>query len=284
MIRDPVQKCKFKDAGMARAFPNYPNPATLVEEMQRNQVTRGIVLSIHRIGEIHKGVTLLTSTMGLVNAIAHGAWKAKSKLRAATQLFTNSELFLYYDPVRKSHKISDMRVISIFEGLSARMEKYLYACACAEIVIRGHGGGESREEIYLLLLNSLKSLNESKDEETDYVFLQFLIRFLTLAGYMPDESLCAGCGKNVPEDAPAFFHPGHPAFFCRDCQPQNSRGVNPGMRKYIGKTRTLDWRQAVTIRMERASAAGLKEILINIIESLIESPLKSIYLVMDKNP
>ena len=55
--------------------------------MNRSHSTDAIVLKNTRIGEIHKGVVMLTSDEGLVNAIAHGAYSQKGKLRGTTNLF-----------------------------------------------------------------------------------------------------------------------------------------------------------------------------------------------------
>ncbi|MBN1409575.1 MAG: DNA repair protein RecO [Spirochaetales bacterium] len=251
--------------------------------MQRNQVTKGIILSINRVGEIHKGVTFLSPELGLVSAIAHGAWKTKSRLRATTQLFGYSEIFLYHDPVRKNNKITDMRPIALFPGLSRDMEKYYTACTCVEVILKSHGGGESVRDIFSLLLSTLTWLDKEGAEGIGYIFIQFLFRFLSLAGYTPDLSSCSSCGKGIPEETAVFYHPGHPVFFCGECRGQNARVLNPGMKKYLLRTKKLVWPRAIGIKMEKESVKVLKEILINMTESLIERPLKSINLNEDNS-
>ena len=82
--------------------------------MSRNMTIRGIILKTTRIGEIHKGLTILTLEQGLVDAIAHGALKDKSKLRAATQLFSHSLFYIYSNPVKKSNKVSDIENYDLY--------------------------------------------------------------------------------------------------------------------------------------------------------------------------
>ena len=51
--------------------------------MERSISTNAIIIRRERFGEFHKGLTLLTSDLGLVSATAYGAYKMQSRLRYA---------------------------------------------------------------------------------------------------------------------------------------------------------------------------------------------------------
>ena len=110
--------------------------------MSRNIRTEAIVLKTGRVGEIHKSVTLLTPELGLVEAIAHGVYKGKGKLGGVSDPFCWSMSYLYYEPVKKNYKITDMECRELFERIRGDLGRYYAASLWAEVVIRSHAGGE----------------------------------------------------------------------------------------------------------------------------------------------
>ena len=175
--------------------------------MYRNYVKEALFLKKYRIGEIHKGVVILTPDAGLVHTIAHGALKLKSRLRTATEPFTYSKVYLYRNPVKDSYEIKDIEVKESFDYLYKSLVKFYTASLISEIVLKSFGGGRESENIFGLLLDCLRILNARKETEAVYVSCQFIWRFLTTSGLKPDISYCSQCGR--------FF--GYPAAGS-DCQ------------------------------------------------------------------
>ena len=56
--------------------------------MYRSISTHAIVIRRERSGEFHKSLSLLTTDLGLINAIAYGAYKMNSGLRMGSEPFT----------------------------------------------------------------------------------------------------------------------------------------------------------------------------------------------------
>jgi DNA repair protein RecO (recombination protein O) len=244
--------------------------------MSRNSITQAIVLKTNRIGEIHKGVTLLTKKSGIISAIAHGAWKIKSRLRAHTQLFSYVRVYLYYNPVKQSYKITDMESLLPCDAVIHSLKKYYTVSTCAEIILKSFGGGESVKEMFFLFLDVLKNLDRVREDESDFILIQFFWRFLVITGHRPDMTHCYHCGILIPDTSSIYSMKGIPGFVCKNCKHQDAVELYPGMVKYLGNTEQLPLGQAMCYKMIKESVTVLKAVLSDIIETCIETPLQSI--------
>jgi DNA repair protein RecO (recombination protein O) len=244
--------------------------------MSRNSITQAIILKTNRIGEIHKGVVLLTRDRGIINAVAYGAWKMKSRLRAYTQLFCYSKVYLYHNPINNTYKITDMEHYTSFGHISHSMRKYYCASLCAEVILRSYGGGESANDVFALFLASLRCLEEVKEEAVVFVLIQFLWRFLIFTGHGLEMDVCSQCGAGIEKTDTAFYEHGRSGFLCIRCRRMENEICNPGMRKYLAATMTLSLRKAMDIRIEEKSAQTLKKIILHIVEALLEVSLKTL--------
>ena len=92
--------------------------------MNRNLRTESIILRTRRIGELHKGLTCLTRSCGIIDVIAYGAGKGKSKLSGMVDPFSLLYMYLYYDPVKDSYKVSDIEQRAIFPGIRSELGKF----------------------------------------------------------------------------------------------------------------------------------------------------------------
>ncbi|MBN2534321.1 MAG: DNA repair protein RecO [Spirochaetales bacterium] len=244
--------------------------------MSRNSITQAIVLKTYRIGEIHKGVTLLTKNTGIINAIAHGAWKIKSRLRAHTQLFNYVRVYLYYNPVKQSYKITDIESLRLCDMIVKSLKKYYIVSICAEIILKSFGGGESVKEMFFLFLSVLQTLGRICDDEADFILIQFFWRFLLITGHRPDFTHCHHCGTSLPTTSGIYSIKGIPGFVCTSCKHPGAIQLNSGMIKYLENTEQLPITQSLCYKIAKESETILKEVLSAIIETCIETPLQSL--------
>ena len=161
---------------------------------RRNSIESAVVLKSARMGEIHRSVTLLTPQRGVVWAIAHGAGKAASKLKAAAIPFACVTAYLYHDPVRDSFKVTDVEPLDLHGAIRADLGKFFTASLWVEIVLRSHGGGTEATALHALLVAGLRTLDAAAGTQVGAVSVQVLWRCLQLLGLAPDLESCAGCG------------------------------------------------------------------------------------------
>jgi DNA repair protein RecO (recombination protein O) len=228
------------------------------------------------MGEYHKSVTLLTETMGIVNAIAHGAQKNRSRLRGATESFCLSTVYLYRDPVKNVYKITDMVVRRFFESLRKNLVLYYTATLWTEVIIKSYGGGDDDPDLFSLYIACLELLNKSESGEPIYISVQFLWRFLRLCGFDPALGRCDQCGRSLATGEPAALNRQSTGFLCRDCNEDSRFVLDPGARRFLQRSTRESLEQALRYRVSDASLDTLKGTLYRLLQGLLETGLNSL--------
>ncbi len=244
--------------------------------MFRSIVTLALFLRKYRIGEIHKGVVMLTSDSGLIHAIAHGALKEKSRLRTATEPVSHSKVYLYRDPVKDTYKVSDIEPIDNFEGIRTSLVKFYVVSLWSEVVMRSFGGGTESDNLYVLLLECMRLLDAGQEAEVDYVSLQFMWRFLESTGSKPDVAHCAQCGRFLDEAEVCYLASQSGQLYCRTCHHDEGMLLTAGARMYLQRTLAMPLTRAATVRLEGRSASALKRVLYQLVQAVLEVDLNTI--------
>jgi DNA repair protein RecO (recombination protein O) len=241
----------------------------------RNRITDGIILKNTRFGEIHKSVSLLSPEYGVLNAIAHGAYKGKSKLGGVTEVFAHLRVYLYHDPVKGSYKITDAEPLAIYERLRHDLVKFYIASLWAEAVIRTYAGGGEYASTFSLLRHAMALLDRCPAERNDSVLSLFLYRYIENLGYLPDLTVCEGCGSPLGENEP-WFLAGDGTARCVRCGREGQPVLTPGARRYLAYVSTRRLADALKVDLDKKSLKSLKNALIAIMQHIIGGPLNSL--------
>lgn len=244
--------------------------------MKRNHSTSAIVLRTNPIGELHKGVVMLTPDLGLVRAIAHGARSPRGKLRGSTDPFVFAHCFLYNDPVKNSSKITDMNVFDFFSGIREGLARFYTASLFAEVILKSHAGGAEPEPVFSLLLESLQLLDNIDEARADRILVQFLWRFLRIGGTQPDISSCARSGEYLAEGDPIYYSTRDHGFCSPSYATDDMIGWQPGAAAYVRHTSTLPLGEVTGIQPPEGALMRIKRVLYRIVEDLVEEPLNSL--------
>jgi DNA repair protein RecO (recombination protein O) len=239
--------------------------------MFRSITTEAIVIRRERMGEYHKHLLLLTADNGLISATAFGAYKMQSRLRMGSEPFTHSRVSLYFNPVKKSYKVTELDVIDGFERLQGDFSRISAASLWAEVVRKSFGAGETSDVLFSLFLGCLLRMESADPSEVTYVTSQFLWRFLSLSGYQPDAGVCERCGKRIDASGKAFYEPSVNGFLCGSCAGFSSLPVLPGVLRYLEATAPLPLEEAVAVRLDTASMRGLEELQFRAIRAVLEA-------------
>lgn len=242
----------------------------------RTVSTPAIVIRRERMGESHKNLALLTADLGLVYASAYGAWKMHSALRTGSEPFAHSLARLYHDPVKNTYKVTDLEVRETFDGLSADLGRIEAASLWAEVVLKSIAAGETTRGLYQLLLDCLRALESGRADRAPYATVQFLWRFLDLAGYRPDASACERCGRTFGEAEGVAWLAAPGVIACRGCAGDAGFPLSAGARRYLEASRDLGLETALAISLDPPSLAGLASALQHAIRGVLESDLASL--------
>jgi DNA repair protein RecO (recombination protein O) len=157
----------------------------------------GLVIRSMKMGETSKLVTLFTRELGLLKIIAKGSRSSKSRIGAALEPLTVSRLVYYQKENREIQFLSQADIVEFFPNLSADLEKWGYANACAELVSRSQIDAEITPKLYPILLSTIRAMNEPA-AEVRACFWGFQMKLLGILGVAPNLRRCLNCGAAPP--------------------------------------------------------------------------------------
>ena len=174
---------------------------------------QALVLREVRYKEADKILTLFTKSDGKITAKARGALRKGSKITAANQQLTYSEMTLFGN--RGKWSVNEASVIESFDGLRNDIADFALGCYFAEC-LEALGVEDQPDEAMLQLgLNSLYALSR-KMYPAALIKAAFELRLMCLAGYTPELGGCAECGRAEPESPLLSLSSG--VVCCRGCQ------------------------------------------------------------------
>jgi len=169
----------------------------------------GIVLRTHKLGEVDRIVTLLTKNHGQIRAVAKGVRKTSSRFGARLEPFMVADLQLYegrnLDTISQAEQLANYgaKIVSDYA-------KYTAATAILEAAERLTRESSSSQH-YLLVLGAIRTL-ANFDERADQVLDSYLLRALSISGWVPSLESCHSCGN-----AASLFSTHSGAVSCNEC-------------------------------------------------------------------
>jgi DNA repair protein RecO (recombination protein O) len=184
------------------------------------KTTKALVLREAKYKEADKILTVLTEDEGKLTVSAKGVMRRGSKIAAACQLLTFSEMTLFEN--RGKWYVNEAEPIEQFLGLRDDIARLSLGAYFAELMEAVSDEDSPNPAILRLGLNSLYVLSSGLFEQT-HIKAVFELRLMCLSGYEPSLECCPFCGKeNI--DSPVFSTLGG-TVLCGKCQGE-SKGAN----------------------------------------------------------
>lgn len=152
--------------------------------------TDGLILQEQTIKENDKLVTVLTRSEGIIRCFVRNAKLPKGRLCTATQALSYSRLSVYHG--RDSYIIDEAEPVELFFNLRLDLEKLAIGQYFCELAMYLIPEGSSADEFLSLILNSLYLLSRGKKPDLQ-IKAVFEMRFMSLAGFMPNLICCDNC-------------------------------------------------------------------------------------------
>ena len=214
----------------------------------------GVVLRTQKLGEADRIITLLTRRHGRVRAVAKGVRRTRSKFGATVEPFSHVDLQLYVgrslDIVNQAESLT-----SYGDTLAGDYPRWTAGTAVLETAERLTA--EEKEpslRLFLLVIGALRALVEG-EKDPSLVLDAFLLRAMSVAGYAPALSECAGCGAPGPHRA--FSVPAG-GTVCSTCRPPGAASPSPAALVLLSDLLTGNWEAAVvTDQRTRREGSGL---------------------------
>lgn len=174
--------------------------------------TDGLIIREQQTGEDDRLVTILTRDNGVLRAFVRGAKRIKSRSQSSTSLFAYGNFSIYRG--KDAYSVDEARPIEIFFDLRNNIEALALAQYFCELAGELAPVEDDAADYLRLMLNALHMLSKNKKPHSQLKAIVEL-RMMSLAGYMPDLTVCGDCGKDSKDTF--YFSPVEGQIFCGDC-------------------------------------------------------------------
>ena len=194
--------------------------------------TQAIVLRRADYREHDRMLTLLSPSMGRVEAVCRGCKRPQSPLLAASEWFALGEYVLYAGKGRMN--VSSCNVTESFFPLRADYDRLKYATYLLSVTEAVAQPGERAVELFTLLARSLSRLAYT-NRDAQAVSAAFLLHLSAISGYRPRLSHCVHCGRRMEDGEIRLFDIENGGLLCASCQNSRvqARPVTPAQVRWM---------------------------------------------------
>lgn len=187
--------------------------------------TRAIVARRREYGESNCMLTLLSGGLGVISASCYGVKSKKSKLRAASQVFTCCD-FILSKKNGDVYRVESAEIVDSFYPVCEDIVKLSLANYLCDLSLEASQSDDGR--ILSLLLNTLYIL-AYREFEPKLVKSVFEIKLAQISGYEPSMDSCIKCGMS--EGLSGFDLSG--GMTCKACQSPWDIKVSAGLYRAV---------------------------------------------------
>ncbi len=179
----------------------------------------GFILRNRDYREADRLVTVFTEKHGKISAVARGVKKAKSSLRACTQPFCYSELFLRRG--KTLDMITQGKTIDFFGRARENMETVMYLLYITEILDKVLPEHQPCPELFAATVRLVQTLEEKGPRP---VYLRwFEARVIDQLGFTPELNQCVSCrGREKPGN---YFSIADGGLLCENCYQHTTNAI-----------------------------------------------------------
>ena len=238
--------------------------------MNKHLQTEGIVLRKTDFNEADRIVTVLTRDHGKIDCVAKGARRIKSKFCGRLELFCHVRLTGFQG--RDLVTLDEATLITPFpQNQTLEQHRILFTLAeSTHKLIHPH---QHIEGAYPLLMETLDALRATAKH--DALLYAYLIRLLTLTGFLPPWNHCALCGTAFHASLPIFVRLGDAHAVCGNCKNPADRSFNAGIPQWISHMQRAPLAESLKV----ASAEGQRNEVWNwlkeVLQNILTYPLKT---------
>jgi len=238
--------------------------------MNKHLHTEGIVIRKTDLNEADRIVTLLTPDHGKIDCIAKGARRLKSQFCGRLELFCYIRLTGFQG--RDLVTLNEAHLIESFPQEND-LDQHRALFMIAEITHKLVQSRQLIEGSYPLLLETLEEIR--KTEKFDSVLYAYLIRLLTLTGFLPKWNQCALCGTALQPQHPIFVRLGDAHAVCGDCKHPADRALKTGVTQWINYMQNYPMADTLRVKAEADQHADVWFWLKEVMQNVLSAPLRS---------
>ena len=242
--------------------------------------TDAIILRKRDIRETSLLVVFYTRDFGKIKGLIKGVRGPRGPLGYQVQVFTLNKV-VFYDSKRTGiHIISQCDLLDFFETIREDILKTSYAYYFVELVDAITEEKDREEEIFELLLNSLKLLKGKASPKRISRILE--IKLLMISGLMPRLDRCILCGSEICFKQTSFdkarFSYKSGGLICEGCfgQDSSSRRILAGTAHFIDHVERAPYDKLARIKVSKDVGKELEEIMKKFLSYQLDTRIRSL--------
>ena len=162
-----------------------------------------VILKTYNLGEADRIIKLFSQDKGMIDSVAKGARKIRSKFGGRLELYNFIECEL--SSGKSLDVITQAEIIKSFKNIPSDFNKFLFCQLISELILKTHlAGSENAPVIFKLLYVCFNEIDLAPPEDicpVQKIAVFFIARFMKLTGYAPLLGSCSRCGAGVQAGA-----------------------------------------------------------------------------------
>ena len=168
--------------------------------MDKLKQTSGIILKRFNLNEADQIVTVLTENEGKVSLLAKGSRRLKSRFCGRLEpLYCVS---LNYFQGRELGHLDEAEILNVYSPLESDLKAKSTLFLMAEITAKLVADGDHSNDVYSLLK---ECLSEFEDCHSEIILHAYMVKLLTLLGFMAPWDCCSRSGEKLNLLEPLFL-------------------------------------------------------------------------------
>lgn len=238
--------------------------------MNRHFKTAGIIIRKIDFGEANRIITVLTDDRGKIDCIAKGARRFKSRFCGRLELFYHVELICFQG--RELALIDEVNVMEYFPEIRD-VNKHYILFYIAELTNKLIQSGQHIEGIHSLLSKTIKCIFYS--QKPDIILHSYLIKLLTLSGFLSPWNKCAMCNEALNPKNPVYINSVNANVACHNCASSADKIIDITLLKWINFMQNYPFSDTLRVKVEGKDHKTVWLWLQGILGNLFSAPIKS---------
>lgn len=239
--------------------------------MDRNENALAIVINSDRVRNVDRLVTLLSPVWGIIKVMVYGAQKSKKGAKAP--LYTEGSFNLYHVREKDQYSLVDLTPISVHEKIGESFSASASAAFLSECVLL------YKDTDYTSIFSLYTTALDFLEDDIYYhkrVLTQFLLRYLSLSGYLPSFTECPICSHVYDEKEVIGFSLENLFPCCSNCDTMAMHFVlPPNARAYLNDSLKTSFAKAVNFEVSQVQIGRILRYLIKLCEYCFSFQFKS---------
>ena len=229
--------------------------------------TTGIIIRKINLNDADRIITVLTDDYGKIDCIAKGARRIKSKFCGRLELFNHINLTCF-----QGRDLAILNEAYLLEGFleTKNFDKHKILFFIAELTNKLIQTNQQIEGIYPLLKDVLNHIDSSKKPDT--VLHSYLIKLLTLTGFLPPWNKCAICNDKLNVKNTIYLNSVDANVVCGGCKTHADSIIDISLLKWINFMQNYPISDALKVQIKNEDRK-VWQWLQNILNNLISGPM-----------